>query len=106
MQKIIIGCGYLGRRVAASCMERGDQVIGVVRSPASAETLRAMGLKAWQSDLDQPFPSLPPLAETQLFYFAPPPREGSMESRVANLADCCSAQQVSGAERIPRGGKP
>ncbi len=43
--RIIIGCGYLGERVARRLLARGDRVIGTTRSPARAEQLEAVGIE-------------------------------------------------------------
>lgn len=39
MTTLIIGCGYLGRRVGRLLRERGERVFGMVRSAEHAETL-------------------------------------------------------------------
>ncbi|WP_321529162.1 SDR family oxidoreductase [Sedimenticola selenatireducens] len=83
--KVIIGCGYLGQRVARACLQQGLPVTGVVRSTASAGALQAAGLQARVLDLDVPSDSLPALRDTELFYFAPPPRQGTEETRVRRL---------------------
>lgn len=85
--KIILGCGYLGKRVASTCLQQGEAVTGVVRSLASAEALRAAGIEAVVLDLDQPLASPLPLADRELFYFAPPPAQGFEETRVGRLID-------------------
>lgn len=84
-QKVIIGCGYLGTRVARACLQQGLPVTGVVRTQASAQTLQGAGIEALVLDLDQPLDSPLTLQDTELFYFAPPPREGVEETRVARL---------------------
>jgi nucleoside-diphosphate-sugar epimerase len=83
--KVIIGCGYLGTRVALARRRQGVPVTGVVRSTASAEGLRAAGIAAAVLDLDQPLTDAPGLRDTELFYFAPPPGEGVEETRVRQL---------------------
>lgn len=85
--KVIIGCGYLGQRLARICLEQGETVTGVVRSAASVQSLQAAGIPALQADLDQPIDnSLPlPLAGSELFYFAPPPGRGVVERRIERL---------------------
>ncbi|WP_275100080.1 SDR family oxidoreductase [Sedimenticola hydrogenitrophicus] len=83
--KVIIGCGYLGTRVALACRRQGAPVTGVVRSTASAEGLRAAGIEAAVLDLDQPLIDAPALQDSELFYFAPPPGEGVEETRVRQL---------------------
>ena len=80
--KVILGCGYLGQRLARQYLAQGETVTGVVRTVESAGALRAAGIEALQLDLDQPLDGLPSLAGCELFYFAPPPRSGVEERRV------------------------
>lgn len=42
---LIVGCGYLGHRVARLLLDRGDQVVGTTRSVERAEALAAMGIE-------------------------------------------------------------
>lgn len=80
---LIIGCGDIGRRVAALCQARGAAVSALTRNP---DTLAAYGVTAYVGDLDQPaaLPSLPS-AGAALFYFAPPPADGIDEPRLRNF---------------------
>lgn len=84
---MILGCGYLGQRVARAALDAGAPVTGVVRSAESAAALRQAGIEARLLDLDQALPSadLPELRDAELFYFAPPPRQGTDETRVGRL---------------------
>ncbi len=81
---LIIGCGYLGRRLAARLSEGGASVSGLVRSRETAARLAALGIAPLRADLDRPLPPLPTRG-TSLFYLAPPPREGREEPRLARL---------------------
>ena len=93
MSRLIIGCGYLGRRVAQAWQAADRTVTGVVRTPASAEALRGVGIEALLADLDRPpLPPLP-LAGSALFLFVPPPAEGEQDSRVAALLRACVGDQ-------------
>ena len=42
--RLVVGCGYLGSRVARRWLEAGDRVFGVTRSPARAAELAAAGV--------------------------------------------------------------
>lgn len=68
MRKLIIGCGYLGRRVAAAWREQGDTVAALTRSPEHAAELRATGIEPLLGDVTRPesLDSLPE-AETVLY---------------------------------------
>jgi nucleoside-diphosphate-sugar epimerase len=43
--KLIFGCGYLGKRVARLWRQRGERVIAVTRTPATAAQLAADGIE-------------------------------------------------------------
>ncbi|MCW9021716.1 MAG: SDR family oxidoreductase [Sedimenticola sp.] len=83
--KLIIGCGYLGKRVARHYLQTGDSICGVVRSAASAEALNAAGIPALSWDLDLAGRQPLQLQDAELFYFAPPPRAGVEETRIKHL---------------------
>lgn len=51
MTTLIVGCGYLGRRVAARLLERGDRVLGTTRSAAWAGSLDGLGVEPVVVDL-------------------------------------------------------
>jgi nucleoside-diphosphate-sugar epimerase len=51
MRVLIAGCGWLGRTIAARLSERGDGVVAIVRTEASAARLRADGIAAEARDL-------------------------------------------------------
>lgn len=50
---LVIGCGYLGRRVAARWREQGRAVIAVTRSPDRAAEFRRDGLTPYVADICQ-----------------------------------------------------
>lgn len=43
---LILGCGYVGERVARAALTTGIQVIGTTRSESRAEELRGLGMEA------------------------------------------------------------
>jgi len=51
MRKLIIGCGYLGRRVARAWIQQGHVVTALTRSSANAKTLSLMGVNPVLGDL-------------------------------------------------------
>ncbi len=79
---LIIGCGDIGRRVAALCRTRGARVSALTRGAAAAE-LSTLGITPHAGDLDAPA-TLPPLpsADAAVFYFAPPPAQGEGDPRL------------------------
>jgi nucleoside-diphosphate-sugar epimerase len=52
--KLIIGCGYLGARVAMRWLDAGDRVLAVTRSAARAAELRRQGIEPLVADITQP----------------------------------------------------
>ena len=50
-KKLIVGCGYLGARVAALWRARGEQVAATTRSAARAADLRALGIEPLVCDV-------------------------------------------------------
>src|SRR5688500_4521624 len=51
---LIIGCGYLGLRLAALWRGQGRRVLATTRSPARAEEFRASGLVPVVCDVTDP----------------------------------------------------
>lgn len=43
---LILGCGYVGERLAVAALKKGIRVAGTTRSTERAESLRALGLEA------------------------------------------------------------
>lgn len=76
---LIVGCGYIGRRVAARLLALSCVASGLVRSDDGAAALRRAGLGVLQADLDG---ALPPISAGEIYYFAPPPGEGEQDTRM------------------------
>jgi len=51
MRRLIIGCGYLGRRVAARWISGGDKVFALTRSEQNAAALRDLGVSPVLGDV-------------------------------------------------------
>lgn len=54
MRKLIIGCGYLGQRVASVWLNQGHQVTALTRSAEHAEKLNSRGIKTLIGDVTNP----------------------------------------------------
>ena len=68
MSKLVIGCGYLGRRVAAAWLLAGQEVAALTRSTANAEELSQIGRWPVVGDICEPTTLAElPAAETVLF---------------------------------------
>ncbi|MFM7109434.1 MAG: NAD-dependent epimerase/dehydratase family protein [Planctomycetaceae bacterium] len=63
--RLVVGCGYLGERVARAWLAAGDRVLGVTRRPARAAELAAAGIEPVVADVAAEgtwWTALPPLA--------------------------------------------
>jgi len=85
---LIVGCGYIGQRVAALLPASRFEVTGVVRSNESRERLVAAGVKAVCLDLDRPEAGTGwGCQSVDVFYFAPPPPVGQQDLRMRAFLD-------------------
>lgn len=66
---LVIGCGYLGAKVASRWFSSGRSVIAVTRSEAKSEQLRRAGWTPYVADICQP-ETLRPLPEIDSVLFA------------------------------------
>lgn len=81
---LIVGCGYVGRRLAAH-LTPTHTVTAIVASERSARELARDGLNAAAVDLDgvqRTHPLLQHDADTTIFYLAPPPGTGESDTRI------------------------
>jgi nucleoside-diphosphate-sugar epimerase len=81
---LIVGCGYVGRRLALRLGERFD-VTGLVRSAASVAELAAADIRAVALDLDRvrAGAAIPErLDQAAIVYLAPPPPLGESDLRL------------------------
>jgi nucleoside-diphosphate-sugar epimerase len=98
---IILGCGYIGRRLARHYLDQGDAVLGIVRSPQSAADLAADGIPALAWELGRQDPTTPEAGQVwnqqgapdhfpsftgaRLFHLAPPPDGGVRDKITRHL---------------------
>jgi nucleoside-diphosphate-sugar epimerase len=52
--RLVVGCGYLGARVAARWLAAGDRVVAVTRRPERATELAALGIEPLVADVTSP----------------------------------------------------
>ncbi len=92
---LILGCGDIGRRVAALEQAAGARVWALARAAERAEALQAAGIAPLRGDLDDPA-SLEDLsaAGTRLYYLAPPPAAGFTDPRIENTLARLSGSNV------------
>jgi len=86
MQTItIIGCGDIGKRVAAIYLQQGAKVRGLVRTKSSEHALQALVIEPIVADLEnQQSMSDISYRDNTVFYFAPPPSSGTEDTRMCN----------------------
>lgn len=82
---VILGCGYVGRRLARELRAEKRPVTGLVQTAASATLLEAMGVVALRIDLDKPPVPALPVAGAEVYYFAPPPPSGTTDPRLEQV---------------------
>lgn len=82
----LIGCGYVGGRLASALAEAGHQVAALQRRERGDQTLEAAGVQFLTGDLDRPgqLPELP-TGGSRLYYLAPPANEGVSDMRLAGV---------------------
>jgi nucleoside-diphosphate-sugar epimerase len=96
---LIVGCGYIGHRVAGLLHARGTLVTGLVRSPASAAQLQSLGIDTLCCDLDGGVRLAPPSGKFGgLCYLAPPPSSGVEDTRMRGFLE--SLDNISLPRRI------
>ncbi|HMN44265.1 MAG TPA: NAD-dependent epimerase/dehydratase family protein [Povalibacter sp.] len=81
---LIVGCGYVGERLARRLADTYD-ITAVVRTPARVAELTARGIKTFALDLDRVrlgawIPEK--LEQAAIFYLAPPPAAGESDLRL------------------------
>jgi nucleoside-diphosphate-sugar epimerase len=69
MRGLIIGCGYLGRRVATEWRLAGHRITALTRTPENAQTLQALGIEPILGDVLEPA-SLRPLPSADCVLYA------------------------------------
>lgn len=90
---LIVGCGYVGRRLARR-LAGAHRVVGVVRSTRSAALLEQLGIDALTLDLDRPLPANAVPCEptpAAIFYLAPPAPSGTNDERLQRWLRAVSA---------------
>jgi nucleoside-diphosphate-sugar epimerase len=77
----IVGCGYVGRRLAKLLQQEGRGVLGLVHSDSSLRTLLSAGVPAALIDLDRPAGPRPGEGDYYV-YMVPPPPAGDTDPRI------------------------
>lgn len=92
---LIVGCGDVGVRVARLVQAAQGEVRAVARSESSAARLAGHGITPVSADLDSvaTLQALP-AAGKLIFYLAPPPGGGPIDSRMRNFCRALGAGQA------------
>ncbi|MGB5261888.1 MAG: SDR family oxidoreductase [Gammaproteobacteria bacterium] len=91
---LIIGCGYIGRRIARLLPTDTYRVTGCVRSDESAAALSAAGIEVLQADLDAGFTPAAVSGFDELYYLAPPPPSGDVDTRMATVLPALDSRRL------------
>ena len=84
----IIGCGDTGKRVSHLLQLQGKDVNATSHSTDSSKILVSLGINVFAANLDEPESlSNLPVNNSDIFYFAPPPRSGEQDKRMGNFLD-------------------
>lgn len=83
---LIVGCGYVGRRLARDQLSERQPIVALVRTPESLSELEPQGISAVLCDLDSAVAAGSfSTAGEDLFYLAPPPSAGTDDPRMARF---------------------
>lgn len=82
---IVLGCGYVGTRVARQCLDRGERVTGVVRSAEGCARLEAAGIACMRLDLAAEEAPVGAFDGARLFHLAPPAAQGVEDAHTRRL---------------------
>jgi len=93
----VVGCGYVGHRLARRLRADGCSVTALTHTPVNVSQLQTAGIHPVEGDLDNvaTLANLP-MVGTALYYFAPPPPRGVVDSRMAAF---CQAVRASNLPR-------
>jgi nucleoside-diphosphate-sugar epimerase len=80
----IIGCGYIGKRLAQQLRQQGISVHATVSSDDSLAECRKLGIDCEVLDLDESQTTMD-VSGRHIIYLAPPPRSGRSDTRMANF---------------------
>jgi nucleoside-diphosphate-sugar epimerase len=85
--QVVVGCGYVGTRLARQYRDAGEAVRGVVLSEAGIARLAQLGIGGLRCDLGVRDPGDLGLASAGVFHFAPPPGSGVQDPHTRHLVE-------------------
>ena len=89
---LILGCGYIGKRVARHYVEQGERVLAIVRSLESASALEQAGIPALAQNIQTGSLADVPLEGERVFHFAPPPGQDDEDPLTRHLISAFAQQ--------------
>lgn len=86
----IVGCGYVGRRLAKRCLREHRDVLGTVRSETARRVLEAERIPVEVLDMDRP---MSPWSDSSgsFVYMVPPPSSGDTDPRIGAWLESLTA---------------
>jgi nucleoside-diphosphate-sugar epimerase len=103
----IIGCGYVGKKLIhkliSKQLTRTEAIRAIVSSEQSRQSLAQQGIEAAAVDLDQKplnWPASFSLHNSLLFYFAPPPSQGTEDTRTENFLHYLSQTAIINIKKV------
>lgn len=99
---LIIGCGYVGGRLARRLHDDGVPVTGWTRTAQSSAALTAQDIPAVAADLDSPLDWPLDQIPSSLLYLAPPPSEGAEDTRMQHFLKALAQARHRSLGAAPR----
>jgi len=92
---LIVGCGYVGTRLARALIASGRRPVGLVARQASADALGRQGIAPVAANLDQAIEEPPAAVENGVvFYLVPPaPEVEDDDPRLRHFLDACGQER-------------
>lgn len=84
---LILGCGYLGERLARQYLDAGRTVTGLTRTEAGLARLARAGIPGRRFDLSGDWPPDLSFAGVELFHLVPPPDSGAADPLTHRLVE-------------------
>lgn len=103
----IIGCGYIGKRIAQRLQSLGQTVKCYVATQTSQNDCADLGLDVQRFNLDEPGLELAEstkqdFADSVLMYLVPPPRNGRVDTRMTHFIDYLQACEKSTGQLVQK----
>lgn len=103
----IIGCGYIGKRIAQRLQSLNQTVKCYVATRSSQDECVSLGLDVQRFNLDEPALELPEstkqdFASSVVMYLVPPPRSGRLDTRMTHFIDYLQACEKTTGQPVQK----